>query len=86
MSKQAVEYTVTMHRPDRKRPVTRKFYHTEPLKAVSRKQLAGYLTHKLIADDARGGPGTFYTIVEKGPNFLDVFNVVRDFDGGYQDA
>ena len=79
-----IEYNVTMSRPDQIEDVTRKLFPTKPIRTVSARQLAGYLTHTIFGDYERGEAGTFYTVKERIGNTLNVFTIRRMEDGTYQ--
>lgn len=66
-----------MNRPDRKRAVIRRLFSDQQIQAVSDRQLAGFLTHRLFADRERGGQVTHYTITERSDGHLKVFTVVK---------
>lgn len=81
--RQNVEYTVTMVRPDQSDSIVRKLLASKPATVVSRRQLAGYLTHTLFADRERGDVGTFYTVQERINGVPHVFTVERTAQGMY---
>lgn len=78
-----IEYAVTMYRPDRKRPVTRRIYEQKPIESRNARQLAGFLTHKLFGDHERGGSGTHYVVKITAPDVLSVFTIRKSEDGEY---
>lgn len=79
-------YQVEMRTPESTQVVVRDLFLSNPPRVVSDRQLAGYLTHTLLPDEMRGGPGTYYTIVERDGAYLRVFSVRRSEDGQYLEA
>ncbi len=75
-------YEVTMTQGPNE--TTRRCVLPAQAQVVSRRQLAGYLTHTLFADVERGGDNTFYTIREQvyGQRMV-MFTVERKADGHY---
>lgn len=81
---QKVSFTVRMERPDRKRPVIRRYFDTKVPDVHSLAQLAGFLTHKLFGDNERGGAGTLYHItVRDTSGDMDGFTIRRTASGKY---
>lgn len=76
------EFTVTMYRPDRKRPITRKFIDTN-VRVASDRQLFGYVNHKVFTDRERGGNGTVYVMRDEREDGATRVITMRKESGGY---
>lgn len=79
-----IEYAVSMVRPDTDTVVTRKLFPTSPIKAVSARQLAGYLTHMIFGDYERGKEGTLYIVREIIGAVENLFIIERTAEGTYR--
>lgn len=80
----AVQYVVTVTRPDTQEVLTRRLFEDYPAEVSSPRQLAGFLTHKLFSDEERGAlANTYFTVTERIGDFVNVFTVKRTVRGTY---
>lgn len=82
-TEQRISIEVRMVRPDRKRPVIRRFFDTKIPTAHSLAQLGGFLNHKLFGDTERGGAGTVYHYTIRMDGDVDGFTLTRTPQGRY---